>query len=383
MCALSGCPVQVDFDSEIEQVTRLDRPPATDDFIAPGFIDLQVNGFAGVDYNDPDTSSEAIAASVRSQFRTGVTRFFPTIITAPEETILQSLRRLISAKQEFLRCGMREGDAIAGFHIEGPHISAEDGPRGAHPAEFVRPPDLEEFWRWQEAADGEIRLVTLSPEYETAIAYIARLVREGVIVSIGHTRATSDQIRAAVDAGATMSTHLGNGSHAMLPKTANYVWEQLAEDRLVASFIVDGIHLPESFFKSALRVKGFERCVLVTDAVMPSMCKPGTYRLGKITVELLPDGRVVLPAEKRLAGSGLSMDRAVGNCVRFGSVGLKDAVMMATSNPAIAAGIPGRQRGMAAGEKADLIRFRWDEDRKSVAVLETVISGQTVYSLEK
>ncbi len=186
------------------------------------------------------------------------------------------------------------------------------------PLEHVRPPSSEEFKRWQGAAHDLVRLVTISPEWEQTPSYVGELIRSGVVASIGHTNATAEQIHAAVAAGATMSTHLGNAANPLLPKTQNYIWEQLAEDRLAASFIVDGIHVPRAFLRAAIRAKGVEQSVLVTDAVMPAMCEPGPYKLGQMDVELRPDGSVVLRGENRLAGSALRMDRAIGNTVRFG-----------------------------------------------------------------
>ncbi len=347
--------------------------------LAPGFIDLQVNGFAGVDYNNPSTTHEAISRSVRAMFTTGVTRFFPTVITGSEERIVGALRNLRAAKDEFSRNGMPESHAIEAFHVEGPHISPETGPRGAHPLEHIRPPDFDEFQRWQEAANGDIRLVTVSPEWEQTPSYVSRLVRSGVVASIGHTKATGEQIRSTVTAGATMSTHLGNAAHPILPKTQNYIWEQLAEDRLTASFIVDGIHIPGVFFRSAVRAKGVERAVLVTDAVMPAMCEPGYYKLGQVEVELRSDGSVVIRGETRLAGSALRMDHAIGNSVRLGRISLREAIVMATGNPARVGRIPGRQRGLAPGEKADLVLFQWNEPSNSLRVLETIVAGTTVY----
>ena len=375
----SSAVSRIEFTSIIDKVSEIEDAGISDTFLAPGLVDLQVNGFAGVDYNDPTVLPEAVAASIERLFQTGVTKFFPTIITGSREDMVGALCRLAEAKREFRRSGMPAADAIAGFHIEGPHISPEDGPRGAHPARHVRPPDEEEFQRWQEAAGGEVRLVTLSPEYPEAPRYISALVAAGIVVSIGHTKATSEQIRTAVDAGATMSTHLGNGAHATLPKTSNYIWDQLADERLTASFIVDGIHLPPAFLGSAIRSKGVDRSVLVTDAVMPATCEPGLYRLGAVLVELLADHRVVIRGGTRLAGSGLTMDRAVGNCVRLGRVPLETALAMATVNPARAARIAGRQQGLATGETADFVRFRWDEASHSLAVLETIVAGKTVY----
>jgi N-acetylglucosamine-6-phosphate deacetylase len=371
--------LQVEFNQSITNVDELLQPPENPDLLSAGFIDLQVNGFAGVDYNDPEAKPEQIAGSIRKMFATGVTRFFPTVITGSATQMLGAIRNLASTRGEFLRNGMAEGHAIAGLHIEGPHISAENGPRGAHPLEHIRPPDIQEFQRWQEAADGEIRLVTVSPEWEQTPAYIRELVRSGVVASIGHTKATPEQIAAAVDAGATMSTHLGNAAHPTLPKTQNYIWEQLGEDRLTASFILDGIHIPESFFRSAVRAKGVERSVLVTDAVMPAMCLPGLYQLGHVSVELLDNGSVVLQGGDRLAGSALRMDRAIANAVRLGRLSLRQAIAMATVNAARAGRIAGRQRGLSPGEKADLVRFKWVESPASLEVIETVVGGQRVF----
>lgn len=364
----------------ITAVDELLHPPETDLFIAPGFIDLQVNGFAGVDYNDPASPAEAIAASLRTMFSTGVARCFPTVITGSEARITGALRNLTAAKHEFERNGLPEHHAIAGYHVEGPHLSPEDGPRGAHPLEHIRPPDTAEFHRWQEAAEGDIKLVTISPEWDEAPSYITELVRNGVVASIGHTKATTEQIAAAVDAGATMSTHLGNAAHATLHKTQNYIWDQLADQRLAPSFIVDGIHIPAHFFLSSVRAKGVENCVLVTDAVMPAMCEPGPYELGQVAVELKPDGSVVLRGGTRLAGSALRMDHAIGNAVRLAKLPLRDAIAMATVNAARVGRIAGRLRGISNGEKADIVCFEWNPALSELSVKETIVAGRPVYS---
>ncbi len=375
--------VKIDYQDAIQAVDELIRPPEIDEFVCPGFVDLQVNGFAGVDYNDPASSHDSISQSVRTMFSTGVTRLFPTVITGSKEQMAAALRNLAAAKEAFSRATLPEGRAIEAFHVEGPHISPETGPRGAHPLEHVRPPDVEEFKYWQEAADGNVRLVTVSPEWEQAPFYINEIVRAGVVASIGHTKATADQIRAAVDAGATMSTHLGNAANAVLPKTQNYIWDQLSEDRLAASFIVDGIHIPSAFFRAAVRAKGVERAVLVTDAVMPAMCTPGPYTLGQVEVELQPDGAVVMRGATRLAGSALRMDHAIGNSVRLGRLSLRDSITMATVNPARAGRIARRQRSLAPGEKADLVRFHWDDNLNRLRVIETVVAGSTVYRADQ
>jgi N-acetylglucosamine-6-phosphate deacetylase len=362
---IEGAPLITHVDSLLE--------PARDGiFITPGFIDLQVNGFAGVDYNSPTAPLEDIASSIRTMFSTGVTRFFPTVITGSPEDMLGALRNLAFARETLV-----EGPAMEAFHVEGPHISPRDGPRGAHPARWVRPPDFEEFKRWQDAAQGNVRLVTLSPEWPEAPKYIDQLTQEGVVTSVGHTRATREQIGDAVRAGATLSTHLGNGADAVLPRHPNYIWEQLAEDKLAASFIVDGIHLPHSFLKVALRAKGVERSVLITDAVMPAMCTPGPYRLGEVEVELKEDQRVVLRGGTRLAGSSLRMDAAISNVMRTAKLSLTEAIAMATVNPARVGRIAGRQRGLRPGDRSDVVRFRVEDGR--IQVIETFLAGERVF----
>ncbi|HYA18351.1 MAG TPA: amidohydrolase family protein [Bryobacteraceae bacterium] len=310
----------------------------------PGFIDLQINGFAGADFNNPSTHLDDIAGAIDAILATGVTRCLPTVITGPPESMVAALGNLRRAQSELPR-----GCVFAGFHVEGPHIGAEDGPRGAHPARWVRPPNFDEFQRWQEAAEGNVRLVTLSPHWEHAPAYIEEVVKSGVAVSIGHTGATADQIAAAVDAGASLSTHLGNAAHAVLRRHPNYLWDQLAEDRLSASLILDEIHLGEAFTRVALRAKGVERIILVTDAAAPASAAPGAYRLGELDVDLTSDDRVVLRGTNKLAGSALKMNQALANLVRIGGFTLLDALATVTANPARLIRLP---------ENSDRVVFR-------------------------
>lgn len=370
--ALTGRPAEVSFQATIEAVGPAVAPRR---YLAPGWIDLQVNGFAGVDYNSPTAPHEEIARSIRVLYSSGVTRFYPTVITGSPEDMQGALRNLAEAKER-----LAEGEAIEGFHVEGPHISPDDGPRGAHPRRWVRRPDVHEFHRMQDAARGLIRLVTLAPEWPEATRYIETLAGEGVIVGIGHTNATAAQIAEAVRAGATMSTHLGNGAHEALPRHANYILEQLAEDRLVAGFIVDGIHLSTTFLKVALRAKGLDRSVLVTDAVMPAGCAPGRYKLGEQDVELTPENRVVLAGQNRLAGSALRLDQGIANLMRLAGLSLAEAVRMATLNAARVARIGGRQTGLAPGDRADLVEFRHDAASGRIEIEKTYVGGKLVYS---
>ncbi len=351
----------------------LERSPSLP-WLAPGFIDLQVNGFAGADYCSGETPLEAIEASLQAQFACGTTRLLATVITGSPEGMLAAIRHLAGARRE-----LPHGSAIAGIHVEGPFISPEDGPRGAHPREHVRPPGLDEYRRWQEAAEGMIRMVTLSPEWSGSAQFIETITGEGVVAAIGHLNATPQQIEDAVRAGARISTHLGNGCHAVLPRHPNYLWHQLAEDRLAASFIVDGIHLGADFLRVALRAKGVERSVLITDAVAPAGCPPGPYRLGEVDVELHAEGRVTLRGQPRLAGSALRMDRGVENLMRIAGLTLQEALTMAARNPARLGRIEHRQRGLQPGERADVIEFDFEAATKSIRIRRTWLDGELVW----
>jgi N-acetylglucosamine-6-phosphate deacetylase len=364
----TGKSVSIEFGRTIQAV-RPDLQAPGDLFLSSGFIDLQVNGFSGIDFNNPSISVQQIRKAIQTIHATGVTRFLPTVITGPPSEMLDCLSNLNRARKE-----LQFGRTIAGFHVEGPHIGAEDGPRGAHPIRWVRPPDIEEFGRWQDVTDGNIRLVTLSPHWPGAPRYIEAVTRAGVAVSIGHTGASAEQIVAAVDAGARLSTHLGNAAHSVLRRHPNYLWDQLAEDRLSASFIVDGIHLGDAFLRVALRAKGVDRSILVTDAAAPAGATPGAYRLGELDVELTADDRVVLSGTAKLAGSSLRMNRAISNTVRIAGVSLRDAIRMATTNPGHLAGI---RTALQTGSPADLVVFREADPLKIEAVY---LDGEAVYN---
>jgi N-acetylglucosamine-6-phosphate deacetylase len=365
----SGQSVEVhELNGRISEV----QPTVTSDsdvWIAPGLIDIQVNGYAGVDYNTPSAPLNEIARSIEAQRSTGVTRFLPTIITGSNENISGSLRNLARAKRE-----LPQGGSIVGFHVEGPWISPVDGPRGAHPQEHVRAATIEEYKQFQDAAEGQIRILTIAPEQEGVLKVIERAARDGVIVSIGHTNADGDQIRDAVRAGATMSTHLGNGSHQILPRFPNYILEQMACDELSAGLIVDGIHLAPCFVKIAVRAKGIDRSILTTDAVAPAGCQPGVYTVGHVEVELTPEYRVQRTDNGRLAGSALRLDRALGNLIRFADISLYEALLMATVNAAQGIRLDGRRGFLQAGDLADLIVFRYDPGSREVEILKTICS---------
>ena len=223
----------------------------------PGLVDLQVNGFAGVDFNSPACAGEPVARALAAMRATGVTRCLPTIITSTTTHFAACARAILQHPHA----------AIAGLHMEGPYLSPLDGPRGAHPREHVVPASIDDFQRRQEAAGGRIVLVTLAPEVPGALALIEHLVEQRIRVAIGHTAATAAQIADAVRAGASLSTHLGNGCAGQMHRHENVIWPQLSADELTASLIVDGHHLPREVVRSIVKAKGLAGVVLVTDAV--------------------------------------------------------------------------------------------------------------------
>lgn len=376
-----GAPVRIAVrDGRIADIVRM-GDSRSDVWISPGWIDLQINGWEGHDPNTAEVDGGVVSAMVRAIWRSGVAASAVTICTSSEPRLLASFRAVVAA------C---EADAliaagVVGIHVEGPHIAREDGPRGAHPLEHVRPPDIAEYHRWQEAAAGLIRIVTVSPEYPESIPYIRELVADGVVVSIGHSAATGDQIRAAVDAGARWSTHLGNGAHATLPRHPNYIWDQLAEDRLSAGFIFDGQHLPPSVMRPFVRAKGVERTVLVSDAVAVGGLPPGVYEMfSGVTVELTATGRLQLQGTPYLAGAVAALPVCVANAVRHAGVTLGEAVRMVTANPAGLLGLPrndGRD-SVRIGSAANLTVFRQSPGSLDIHIMRTMVAGTTVYAAD-
>ena len=345
-----------------------DRPDREAGWVAPAFFDLQINGCDGLSFNSGRITTDDVRHVVRVCRRHGVGAFCPTLVTNAFAALahgMATLRRACETDAEV-------AGAVAGIHLEGPYISAEDGPRGAHPRQHVRPPDWDEFRRLQDAAGGRILLVTLAPEHDGALAFIERLVGAGVVVALGHTAAGGPRIRDAVRAGARLSTHLGNGSHAVLPRHDNYIWEQLAADELWASLICDGHHLPPAVVKCLLRVKTPARALLTCDAGSLAGLPPGRYREWDQEFEVHPAGKIVVPGTSFLAGSWAFTDLCVGNAIRFAGVSLRDACDMAGARPRELLGLPPRRP--EAGQPADLVLFDW-EPGGDVRVRATLIGG--------
>lgn len=369
----NGEPVRVTVEGEriaAVEAAWPDGDVADWPWIAPGLFDLQINGHGGTWFSKEGLTAEEVVATLEPHFEFGITRLCPTLITNSFEALASGFEALRTACE----CERWVEKLVPGFHLEGPYISAEDGPRGAHPLEHVRPADWNEFCRLQEIAGGRIRLVTLAPESEGAIEFIRNATAAGVVVALGHTAADPEQIGAAVEAGARLSTHLGNGAHGTLRRHPNYIWEQLGEPRLAASIIADGHHLPPSVVRSIVGVKSPQNAILTCDASGWAGCPPGTYREGSVEIELLEDGRLCLAGQRQmLAGSGVETDTCVAKAIHFAGISLAEAIAMAGRNPARLLGF--EEIRLRRGSRADVIRFRWNGSGNPLEVVTTVAAG--------
>lgn len=367
-------PMEVEVDAgTIQRVTPLPTTASEDTIIGPGFVDLQINGFGGVDFNQGLTADGMLTA-VQELWTEGVTTSYPTIITNSDDAIGAAA----AAVGEACSRDLPAAGGIGGIHLEGPFITPVDGPRGAHPQEYVKAPDWDLFCRWQAQSGGGIRIVTLSPEWEAAADFIGRCVREGLVVGIGHTAADSEAVHRAVDAGASLATHLGNGAHLELPRHPNYIWAQLADDRLWASLIADGFHLPEDVLRVMLRVKE-GRAIIVSDAVYLTGMPPGMYKThvgGE--VRLTEAGKLHLAGNARiLAGSAQTQLFGLRHLVQSGIAELGDAWDMCSVMPATLMGLP-VSAGLQEGAPADFVVASPPES--GLAIQKTVKAGQVVYT---
>jgi len=311
-------------------------------YTGAGLLDLQLNGYAGINFNGPPETL------VRKEFhrarkairRRGVSAVLVTLITDDAE-------QMIARAKQYARVVSADAELAAMYpklHVEGPFLCGEEGPRGVQrPEALLTPADAPDLIdRINDAADGRVGLVTLAPELSGALELIRRCSAAGICVSIGHTAATNEQLDAAVEAGAKMSTHLGNGSHQFLPRLDNYVQKQLADDRLSASFIADGHHMPLTTLKNFIRAKTPARSILITDAIAGADLGPGQYEIGGGIAVVREDGYVSRPGEANLAGSVATLDRCVINTYLHCDVSFDESWAMASTQPARLLGLEER-----------------------------------------
>ena len=304
----------------------------------PAFFDLQVNGYGGVDFNQDDLTADALHRACEKLEADGVAGILATVIT---DTLDRMTRRLANLAR------LRESDPLAkrlipGLHIEGPFISPVQGYRGAHPADAIRPANADEMQRLLDAGAGLVRLVTLAPEVDAGAAVTRMLAKQSVRISAGHTDASLDQLRAAIDAGLTLFTHLGNGCPMQMHRHDNIVQRALSlADRLWVMFIADGTHVPYVALRNYLRLTGVERTIVVSDAIAPAGLGPGRYTLGRWDLLIEDDMVARAPDRSHFVGSAITMKQAYANLT--GPVGLSeaDATRLTRDNPMRAIGILG------------------------------------------
>jgi N-acetylglucosamine-6-phosphate deacetylase len=345
-----------------------DAPGADLPVLAPAFWDLQVNGLEGISFADPSLTVDQVRRVASRLSDDGIARFCPTLITASPEALRHGVRTIASACDGDTDLDRR----TLGIHLEGPWISGRDGYRGAHPADQVRDPDWAEFARLQEACGGRIALVTLAPERPGALEFIGRLARAEIIVALGHTAADGPTLRAAVEAGARLSTHLGNGIASPLPRHPNPIWHQAAEDRLFASFIADRRHLDDDTLRILARAKGPERTILVSDLSPLAGCPAGRHGPWEVT----GDGTVVVAGTDYLAGASAPLWRDIENLAAVLGWSPASAVGAATANPATLLRLT--PPALAPGAPADLVAFaqRPGEPERPLRFLGAVLGGR-------
>ena len=377
--AISGDILELTVsDGRIAAVKRLEGSSREDlPWLAPGLVDLQVNGWGGHDFNRADIDDETVCAVAKGMREQGIRAFLPTVITASQETICNALSVIAEArrKHDWL-AGM-----IPGIHVEGPFISPQDGARGAHPRDHVREPSCDEFDQWQEASGALVKLVTLCPAADAAPAFIRHARAGGCLVSIGHSAADTADIAVAAQAGAGFSTHLGNGIASTLPRHPNLLWAQLANLTLQAMFIADGHHLDRETLTAMLRAKGLERSILVSDMVALAGMAPGRYRqpIGG-DVELSAEGRLSMAGTSMLAGAVRPLADGVALAASLEGFSLGDAITMAAVNPATALGL---ETDFVEGAAADFIAFHWAPGDRHLRLCETTLAAGRPASPER
>lgn len=307
-----------------------------------GLLDLQVNGFAGVDFNDEDLTAEALDHALAAMLATGVTHCLPTIITATRDTLAKRLGALDAA----VKASTLGPLMVPGYHLEGPFLNPSPGYAGCHPPQAMIPASWEMVAALELGLTRPILLVTVAPEMQGGLDFVAQAHRAGKLVAIGHSAADADMVKRAADAGARMSTHLGNGLPQILPKLNNTLFAQLSEERLSAGFIADGVHIPLNVLRVLMRARGLDRAILVTDAVSAAASAPGTYSMAGMQLVLGTDGAVREPGHENLAGAALCLDQAMRNVVDEGICTPREALRMACHNPTELLGPALRHHGM-------------------------------------
>ena len=374
---VTGKPIQLKIENgkiaEIKSIKKL-KDENSKIFIAPGFIDNQVNGFAGVSFafGESDLTGEGIEKATRELWKMGVTTYLPTLTTNSQEILIKNFALLAKAVDDEKLLG-----SIPGFHLEGPYINPEDGFRGAHPKQFVRLPDWDEFLEMYGASGKHILQVTIAPEMEGAQDFIKKCHEMGIVVAVGHHNANKQQLDLAVENGARIATHLGNGCANMINRHYNPLWPQLSNDDLMISIICDGFHLLPEEIRVFYKTKGVDKTIITSDVTSYAGLKPGQYKTqtGE-TIELTPEGKLHYPAQQVLYGSASPITKGVGYVMKVTGCSMADAIQMASTNPAKLYDLNDRGT-LETGKRADLVLFTLDDF--TVNIQKTFVKGELVY----
>jgi len=353
-------------------------------YVSPGLIDIQVNGYDSVSFcleGAENTTAQENELTVQDVWKVteglwkeGVTTYFPTLTTNSQEFLSNNFAILAKAMNDESCKG-----SIPGFHLEGPYISPVDGYRGAHPLEHVRNPVWNEFLELYKAAGEKIILITLAPEIESVTEFIKKCRELGIVVSLGHHNGTSAQIKQAIDSGATLATHLGNGCDSKINRHYNPLWPQLADERLMIGIIADGFHLPPDVLKVFYKIKGADNIIITSDVTSYAGLPTGTYRIKSgQSIEKTEDGNLCFSGQEGgLYGSASSLRKGVGHMMKVTDCGIEKAIQMTTQNAAQLHKL--KDRGvLEVGKRADIILFTIENDK--MVINKTIVAGEIVYS---
>jgi len=371
----NGEPVRIEIiDGQITGIKQLASSAGVPRaYLAPGLIDIQINGYMGVDFSDQELTPDQMHKATYALWKEGVTSYLPTVITRDQERLARSFALLAqSRKDEILSL------SIPGFHLEGPYISPVQGYRGAHPVEHIRLPDWKELTELQENAEQGIKLVAVAPEMEGAIPFTKTCSESGLVVTLAHHKGNPEDIDMAVKAGATLSNHLGNGCANEINRHHNPLWPQLANDGLSISIIADGAHLTREEVRTFFKVKGAEKTILVSDALSFAGLPPGIYEKDGEIYELTSEV-VKFPSENVLAGAAMPLSKCIENVMRYTGCSLEDAIRMASTNPARLMGFE-HLGEIREGKRADLILFTLEDGKMNIQ--KTWVAGNVVYLKE-
>lgn len=374
---LTKKPVSVEVkDGKIANIQPIERLANESQpvYIAPGLIDNQVNGFAGVSFcfAGGQLTKEGIIKATQELWKKGVTTYLPTLTSNSREVLLRNFTLLAETKNDTALHG-----SVAGYHLEGPYLSTIDGYRGAHPLKYVHKPDWKEFMDFYEASGGNIRTITIAPELEGAIEFIRKCTAIGIVVAIGHHNADKSTIDEAVLNGTKITTHLGNGCANTINRHLNPLWPQLANDQLMASIICDGFHLCDEEIAVFYKVKGPEKTIITSDVTSFAALPTGEYKNEEgETIELTKEGLLRLPIRNVLYGSASPISRGVARIMKITDCSLGEAIQMSSTNPAKLYGLNDRG-SIAPGKRADLILFEIGDSE--LVIKKTYVEGKLVY----